>query len=112
MIKESPFFPHQRRHPRRNFEAMVGVYNRGDHSFETVKQISEGGLLLEVERTLLIGDDIQITFFIRGKEYEPCRAVVVYHRRDNAGRRFVGVRFEEITEDLRLKLQSHVAGVA
>jgi len=103
-------FLNQRRFPRREFTTMVAVRQCETHTFESSAQISEGGMLLEVSRALLIGEEIEITFYGPGNNFPPVTGRVVYRLQNGPVTRRIGIRFESPSEDLRRQIRTYVEG--
>jgi hypothetical protein len=85
--------PNRRRFKRCKYVARVGVFTQGIFSLEVMKQVSEGGMLIELQRSARIGDRLEISFLLQQAQYFHVVAEVAYVIESKRGTYQLGVRF-------------------
>ncbi len=109
---EAPVDPSERRvSSRRGFEVKVDFFS--DNTFFTgfTENISEGGLFIATEAPFEIGDELDVTLSLMGKEATAYKVVVRWIRPPGAIGGLpagMGVQFKSIPEDERAKLQQFI----
>lgn len=100
----------QRRYRREGFERLVGVTHKGRPGFEASLEISEGGMLLAVDRHMKVGDRLEIGLFIDGQHVQTVHGVVAYQSADSSDGDSicVGVRFVQPSARLQSDIREYV----
>jgi Tfp pilus assembly protein PilZ len=101
-------FVSQRRYPRRELSTMVALRQLDTYTFECTAQISEGGMLLEVSRPILLGEEVEITFYGPVGSFPTVTGKVVYRLKSGTTSRMVGIRFENPSESFCRKIRNYV----
>jgi hypothetical protein len=94
ITKDSERGPDQRRFKRCPLEMLVGVTRDGQFGFEYSRQVSEGGMLLGVFNKFIVGEEIEISFFMPPTgEVVVVRGEVAYCLTPEPNKYYAGVRF-------------------
>ncbi len=101
----------RRRVPRREYIRNVGILMRGEYFVSQALELSEGGMLLEMEHTLVVGQKLVITFALPGTSAGVVRGVIRYVLEDKKGgslKRY-GVEFENLDFQSKRDIRNYVA---
>lgn len=96
---------------RREFEVKVDFFSANTFFTGFTENISEGGLFIATEAPFEIGDELDVTLSLMGKEPAPYKVVVRWIRPPGAIGGLpagMGVQFKTITEADRVKLQEFI----
>jgi uncharacterized protein (TIGR02266 family) len=109
---EAPVDPSERRvFSRRGFEVKVDFFSANTFFTGFTENISEGGLFIATEAPFEIGDELDVTLSLMGKEPTGYKVVVRWIRPPGAIGGLpagMGVQFKHIPEDERVKLQGFI----
>jgi hypothetical protein len=100
-----------RRFERCGFDRMIGLVHRGRMGFEATVEISEGGMLLEVDGKYKVGDRVEIGLFVPKGSFQTVVGTVVYVLEPSPGDRHIGVRFLQPSTQLREEIRRYVEAV-
>lgn len=98
----------RRRVPRRIYTKPIGLLYGGQYQISVSYEIGEGGMLIESQYELEIGNLILITFHIPGMLNTTCRAEIKYKssKTDNL---VYGVEFKNLDFDVKRLIRKYVA---
>jgi hypothetical protein len=68
----------RRKSPRRAFRRPIGALLHGEYSVTQARQLGEGGMLLQWEHSLKVGEQFVVTFILTDMTYVVVRAEVRY----------------------------------
>ncbi|MES2965622.1 MAG: PilZ domain-containing protein [Bdellovibrionota bacterium] len=105
---ESRYAP-VRRFKRRKLVGRVAVVMEGRLRFETAAEISEGGMLLRMKEPMAIGTSLELRFFLPNDVFVSAHADVGYKLEPHEGVHFLGLRFVELSEEMRERISRFVA---
>jgi hypothetical protein len=97
-----------RRFERTGFDRMIGLVHRGRMGFEATIEISEGGMLLQVDGKYKVGDRIEIGLFVPKGSFQTVIGTVVYLLEPTPGDRHIGVKFLQPSTQLREEIRRYV----
>lgn len=93
-------------HKRREFEGELALTHNGVNVIVKAREISRGGMLIEMPSSYVVGDVLQIAFMLGGAMIEE-RAEIRYGRpADNTD--FVGVQFVAPSSDHQALIEDYV----
>jgi c-di-GMP-binding flagellar brake protein YcgR len=104
---ESRFAP-VRRYKRRKLVGRVAVVMDGRLRFETAAEISEGGMLLRTNEVLPVGSRVELRFFLPQDVFISAHAEIGYKLEPHEGVHFLGLRFLELSEEMRDRIAQFV----
>jgi hypothetical protein len=87
----------KRRFKRRRVRVQAGIICRGAYFYESIHEISEGGLLLRVTNEYQVGELIEICFVTDSGDLFEEPAEIVYQMKGVDGVDFLGARFTRIS---------------
>lgn len=97
-----------RRHKRKKLIGRVAVVLDGRLSFETAAEISEGGMLIRAKGPLPIGTALELRFFLPQDVFVSAHAEVGYKLEPHEGVHMLGLRFVELSEDMRNRIAQFI----
>lgn len=97
-----------RKYPRRNFSAQVGVLIKGEYIIQRSFELGERGMLFETDMAIRSLEGMIISFVIPGGHIVITKAVVRYQIKKGTKAR-VGVEFTNITFEDRRKVRDFIA---
>jgi Tfp pilus assembly protein PilZ len=104
-IQDSPeTYGKKRRVPRRAIHARIGLLVHGNYTLSWAFEIGEGGMLIETENNLKVGDRVVITFRIPDVMHGVMLGSVAYVLPNKAG-----IQFEKVDFDVKRKIRNYVA---
>jgi len=104
---ESRYSP-VRRYKRRKLVGRVAVVIEGRLRFETAAEISEGGILLKMNEPLPVGTRVELRFFLPQDVFVSAQAEVGYRLEPHEKVHFVGLRFHDITDEMKKRISNFV----
>lgn len=109
------FIDNRRRAPRRLIHQQVGLLVAGEYTAAAVAlELGEGGMMLQSPRPLEKGQNVVVTFRIRGVLQGVVRASVVYvlPAETLGDKEKYGLQFENLDFDVKRKIRNFVASGA
>ena len=103
----------RRRFPRRKINLEIRIKSKNDDLFDlaVIRDISEGGAFIEIERRLTLGEKIHVAIYLEGGvELLSCRARVV--REERGSRSGIGVEFINLKNEDKKKVRDLVLSMA
>ena len=80
----------------------------GRLQFETAAEISEGGMLLKMNEPLPVGTRVELRFFLPQDIFVSANAEVGYKLEPQENVHFVGLRFHDITDEMKKRISDFV----
>jgi hypothetical protein len=107
----------RRRFPRRQFHHRLGFLFRGVYTIIHAREIGEGGMLVETDLPLVVGEKAVIAFFIQQNFFTMVTTEVLYKAQDpkisesNGIRRMqqYGVRFTALSFEAKRTIRDYIA---
>jgi hypothetical protein len=100
-------FAEKRRFKRHPLNTQVGILDRGAFSFETSVEISEGGMQLQVFKPLIVGQRVEVRFFLPNGPFVAATGEVVYIYEPNTRQYHAGIRFLNIPEEVAEAIRAY-----
>ncbi len=101
----------RRKYPRREFKHTVGLLYRGAYHFAEGAQVGEGGLLLNLDIPIDVGQNIVVNFQIPGGDFVCVRGAVrnISKREDFSNPYSYGISFENLKFSHRREIRHFVS---
>lgn len=99
----------KRRFGRRKFEAPAVILSGFKYQFEKTAEVSEGGLLLKVQKNLDVSALVQVEFILPNRQFINALGEVIYKIESATGQLYVGVKFIKISEQVQNWIRQFVA---
>lgn len=98
----------KRRFDRRKCSTKVGVLVGGHFSFHEGVEISEGGMLLRANASFVVGQTIELNFFVPDGTFATASGEIAYAFELSPTEHFFGIRFVETTLPARMEIRLYV----
>lgn len=108
---EATNYVYKRKSPRRRLSRKAGALHQGEFFSAMVVEIGEGGMLLALDKSIAVNDQLVVSFSIPAENLVSVRAEVRYERKDPRKQDavLIGLQFVNLSKEYSRKIRSYIS---